>query len=203
VPAAPVFVRGVAADGDVLQIATTQGEVHAYDPVSKTTRVRASGLSGLSGIVTGPEGRTVVAESDAGRIVAIDKSGTVTVLAEGLDHPVGVAIDDNGTCYVSEDRLGQVVRLADGRPVIVTDGLGAPQGLAIRGDDLFTIDVAHQRLLRISLTTGQADVDAENLPVAQFADITAAVDGSLLVSAHGEGTVLRLVQNSALPQENQ
>jgi hypothetical protein len=68
-------------------------------------------------------------------------------------------------------------------------------------------------LLRISPTTGQTVVEAEDLPVgllptpgpighattpgvadrpAPFADIAVAPDGSLLVSADGEGSVLRL-----------
>jgi sugar lactone lactonase YvrE len=222
----PAFVCGVAGDGDLLQVTTTLGEVHAYDPVRRTTRVRASGLSGLGGIAVGPDGGIVVAESDAGRVLVIDKADTVTVLAEGLDHPVGVAMHDNGTCYVSEDRLAQVIRLNDDGPVTVADGLGTPHGLAIAGDDLFTIDVEHGRLLRIPLSTGQIEVDAEQLPVglppainraepatdpgvadrpAPFADIAVASDGSLLVSANGEGSVLRLsrTHDPATTQENQ
>ena len=199
----PVFVRGVAADGDVLQLTTTTGEVHAYDPTSKAARLRASGLKGLSGIAVTRQGRAVVAEADAGRVVLIDEFDTATALAEGLDHPAGVAVDDHGTCYATENRLGQVVRLDEGKPVIVSDHLGRPRGLAFLDEDLVTIDVERRRLLRISLATGRVTVEAEDLPVDRYAGIAAAVDGSLLISADGEGSVLRLTRNPVPPQENQ
>jgi sugar lactone lactonase YvrE len=123
----PGLVHGVAADGELLQLTTAQGAVHAYDPANRTTRVRAAGLGALAGVAVGPDGQVVVAEPGAGRVLSIDKSDTVTVLAEGLDHPVGVAVDGDGTCFVSDDRRGCVARLDGGEPVMVAEDLGAPQ----------------------------------------------------------------------------
>ncbi|MFF7996560.1 SMP-30/gluconolactonase/LRE family protein [Streptomyces sp. NPDC007917] len=209
------FSHGIAADGELLHVTSQYGDVHTYDPVRGTTRSRASGLKQPLGVAVGPDGSLVVAEAGAGRVVAIDDNGTVTPLAEGLDHPVDVAFDGDGRCYVSDDRLGAVRRIDDGQTVTVADGLGAPQGLAVLGDELFTVEADHRRLRAISLATGESRIDAEDLPVGpppgvvprtqpalfagglpgmavRFAGLAVAPEGSLLLAANGEGTVLRL-----------
>ncbi|RCV48790.1 NHL repeat-containing protein [Marinitenerispora sediminis] len=212
----PSFAHGVASAGGLVHLTSQYGEVRTYDPARGTTRERAAGLAEPAGIAVGPDGSLVVAEAGAGRVVAIDGGDTVTVLAEGLEHPVDVAFDTEGRCYVSDDRLGAVLRLREGAPPeAVADGLGAPQGLAVRGDELFTVEVEHRRLRAVSLTTGESRVDAEDLPVGlppgtppraepalftagmpgsprPFAGLAVAPDGALLLSANGEGSVLRL-----------
>ncbi|MEW2401149.1 hypothetical protein [Streptomyces sp. NPDC046862] len=212
------FHHGLTADGELLHFTSQYGNVQTHDPGSGTTRERANGLKRPLGIAVGPDGSLVVAETDAGRVVAIDDSDTLTVLAEGLDHPVDVAFDASARCYVSDDRLGAVLRIEDGKAVVVADGLGAPQGLAVLGDDLFTVETGHRRLRAISLTTGESRTEAEDLPVGpppgvvprtepalfaggmpgaalRFAGLAVTPDGALLLSANGEGTVLRLTRS--------
>jgi sugar lactone lactonase YvrE len=210
------FVHGITADGEVLHTTSQFGTVQTYDPATGTTRTRVTGLDQPLGVTARPDGTLVVAETGAGRVLAIDGTDTVTVLAEGLDHPVDVTLDVEGRCYVSDDRRGAVLRIDDdGEPVPVADGLGAPQGLAVHGDELFTVDTAHRRLWSVSLTTGDTRIEAEDLAVgapagaaprqvpalfahglpgvaARFAGLTAAPDGSLLLSSNGDGTVVRL-----------
>ncbi|MPY60116.1 SMP-30/gluconolactonase/LRE family protein [Streptomyces spongiae] len=209
------FSHGITADNGVLHLTSQYGQVRTYDPVQKTSRVRANGLNQPLGIAVGSDGSLVVAETGAGRVVAIDESDTVTVLAEGLDHPVDVAVDAEGRCYVSDDRLGAVLRVDDGETVTVADGLDAPQGLAVRGDELFTVETGRRRLRAISLTTGESRIEAEDLAVGlppgitprdepalfthgmpgsprRFAGLAVGPDGSLVLAANGEGSVLRL-----------
>ncbi|MEV6425802.1 hypothetical protein [Streptomyces sp. NPDC051662] len=207
------FVHGITAADGVLHLTSQLGEVRTYDPVEKTTRVRTTGLSEPTGIAVAPDGSLVVAETGGGRILRIDGTDTVTVLAAGLEHPVDVAFDGEGRCYVSDDRLGAVLRLDNGEAVTIADGLGAPQGLVVRDDELFTVETAHRRLRSISLVTGESGIDAENLavglppgitrttrhpvpgvpgPPRQFAGLALGPDGSLFLSANGEGSVLRL-----------
>ncbi|MER7786896.1 hypothetical protein [Streptomyces sp. NPDC097640] len=214
------FAHGITADGELLHLTSQYGNVRTHHPARGITRERAAGLDQPLGIAVSPDGSLVVAEAGAGRIVAIDGDDTLTVLAEGLDHPVDVAFDAEGRCYATDDRLGAVLRIDDGTPVTVADGLGAPQGLAVLGDELFTVETAHRRLRAISLTTGESRIDAEELPVGpppgvapradpalfagglpgsprRFAGLAAAPDGSLLLAADGEGTVLRLTPSPA------
>lgn len=219
------FVHGVTADGGLLHYTSQFGDVQTYDPASGELRPRARGLQRPIGIAVGPDGALVVAETGAGRVVAVgdgdgDGEGegddTVTVLAEDLDRPTDVAFDAEGHLYVSEERLGTVLRIeAHGSTSVVLDGLGAPQGLAVLGDDLFVVETGSRRLSAVSLTTGARRIDAEDLPVGpppgvvprtepalfadvmpgtarRFAGLAAAPDGALLLSANGEGTVLRL-----------
>ncbi|WP_240436667.1 hypothetical protein [Streptomyces sporangiiformans] len=210
-----IFTHGITADGGLLHLTSQFGNVQTYDPVRRTTRVRATGLGQPLGLAVRVDGALVVAETGAGRIIAIDEDDTVTVLTEGLEHPVDVAFDAEQRCYVSDDRLGAVLRIDDGQAVPVAEGLGAPQGLAVRGDELFTVDTEHRRLWAVSLTTGECGIDAEDLAVGvppgivrraepalfahggpgmagQFAGLAVDPDGSLVLSANGEGTVLRL-----------
>ncbi|MFI6373735.1 SMP-30/gluconolactonase/LRE family protein [Streptomyces sp. NPDC050546] len=209
------FFHGITADGGLLHTTSQFGTVQTYDPATGTTRLRANGLNQPLGIATRADGALVVAETGAGRVVAIDGTDTVTVLAEGLDHPVDVAFDAEQRCYVSDDRRGAILRIDAGGTVPVAEGLGAPQGLAAHGDELFTVDTEHRRLWAVSPATGATRVEAESLAVGvppgtgprpapalfthqvpglaqRFAGLTAAPDGSLLLSANGEGTVVRL-----------
>jgi len=208
------FVHGIAAADGLLHLTAQYGQVRSYDPVLRTVRVRASGLDRPMGVAARGDGTLVVAEAGAGRVVAIDDSDTVTVLADGLDHPVDVALDADQRCYVSDERRGAVLRIDDGRLVSVAEGLGAPQGLAVRGDELFVVETEHRRLRAICLSTGESRIEAEDLAVGlppgtaraepalfchgmpgsprQFAGIAVGPDGSLYVSANGEGSVLHL-----------
>ena len=215
------FIHGITAHDGLLHFASEYGDVRTYEPVGKSTRVRAQGLNEPTGIALAPDGALVVAETAAGRVIRIDETDdTVTVLTEGLQHPVDVAFDAEGRCYVSDDRLGAVLRIDDGADgkdgdaVVVAEGLGTPEGLAVRGDELFTVDTEHRCLRAVSLTTGESRIDAENLAVGlppgitrteparfaagmpgsprQYAGLAVDLDGCLLVSANGEGSVLRL-----------
>lgn len=216
----PTYARTAAGDGDVLQLTTMAGAVHAYDPRRKTSRVRARDLGELAGIAVGSDGRVVVASPDAGQVFALDDSDEVRVLADGLASPVGVTIDEGGICYVTDDLLGQVLRLDAEGPVVVHEGLAAPQGIACTAGELYVVEVEARRLTRISLDDGSTTTEAEDLAVGlppgieraapvvtdgfvgrprPFADLSATSDGALLIAANGEGSVLRLEPKAPQP----
>ncbi|KUO04137.1 SMP-30/gluconolactonase/LRE family protein [Streptomyces caeruleatus] len=217
------FAHGIVADGELLHLTSQFGQVQTYDPGSGAVRERAGGLRRPLGIGVAPDGSLVVAESDAGRVVAVDEQDTLTVLADGLEQPVDVAFDAGGRCYVSDERLGAVLRIeAEGPPAVVADGLAAPQGLAVLGEELFVVETGARRLRAVSLAegaVGEGRVDAEDLPVGappgvvpraepalfangmpgmarRFAGLAAGSDGVLLLSGNGEGAVLRLTPNA-------
>ncbi|WP_435846196.1 hypothetical protein [Streptomyces diacarni] len=224
------FAHGLVSDGQLLHLTSQYGEVRTHDPERGTTRVRARGLDRPTGITVGPDGGLVVAESGAGRVLSIDGADTIDVLAEGFDRPVDVTHDAEGRCYVTDELRGAVLRIAQqetGPGVeVVIEGLDAPQGLTARGEELFWVETGTRRLRSVSLVFGdEARTEAEDLPVGlppgagprpdpalfthgmpglprPFAGLTAAPDGTLLLSADGEGTVIRLTPRPPGPAED-
>lgn len=210
------FSHGVVVDGELLHLTSQFGQVQTYDPRDGSTRERAGGLRRPLGIAVAPDGPLVVAESGAGRVVAVGEDDAIRVLADGLDRPADVAFDGEGRCYVSDEGAGTVLRIeADAPPTVVVDGLDAPQGLAVLGEELFTVETGRRRLCAVSPVTGETRIDAEDLPVGappgvvpgaepalfahgmpgmarRFAGLAAGPGGALLLSANGEGTVLKL-----------
>ncbi|MFE2060652.1 hypothetical protein [Streptomyces sp. NPDC059446] len=226
-PAEPVshvlapFAHGIAADGGLLHLTSQFGDVRTYDPRDGSMRKRSGGLDRPMGIAVDPAaGSLVVAEAGGGRVLAVDGSDRVTVLAEGLGRPVDVAFDAAGRCYVSDEQAGAVLRLEeDATAAVVAECLGAPQGLAVVGDVLYVVETAHRSLRAVSLVTAASWTEAEDLPVGpspdavpvppdagpalfahglpglagRFTGLASAPDGSLVLSADGEGTLLRLI----------
>ncbi|MFJ2005767.1 hypothetical protein [Streptomyces chartreusis] len=210
------FSHGIVADGELLHLTSQFGQVQTYDPRDGTTRERAGGLRRPLGIAVAPDGSLVVAESGAGRVVAVGEDDAIRVLADGLDRPADVAFDGEGRCYVSDEGAGAVLRIeADAPPAVVADGLDAPQGLAVLGEELFTVETGRRGLCAVSLVTGETRTDAEDLPVGappgvvpgaepalfahgmpgmarRFAGLAVTPGGALLLSGNGEGTVLEL-----------
>ncbi|MEU3647345.1 hypothetical protein AB0E59_28455 [Lentzea sp. NPDC034063] len=194
------FTHGVAADQDRLHTTSQYGEVRTDG------KVRAKNLRCPLGLAVRDDGVLVVAETGAGRIIAIDADDTITVLAEGFREPMDVAFDAEQRCYVSDE---QGVHRVDGQPVLIAGGLAAPQGLAVRGDELFVVEAGRRRLLAIDLTTGEIRTEAEDLALSPletvpralfvhgmpgcprgFAGLALAPDGTLHVS--GDGAVLQV-----------
>jgi uncharacterized repeat protein (TIGR01451 family) len=73
-----------------------------------------------------------VAEEATGQVGRINQDGSVSPVLTGLQHPEGVAFDDQGNLYVVEDVAdGRVVkRAADGTVSILSTNRDAPEGVA-------------------------------------------------------------------------
>ncbi|MER7015431.1 hypothetical protein ABT324_28700 [Saccharopolyspora sp. NPDC000359] len=210
-----VFSHGVAADDHGRVHLTSQfGDVRSYQPEDRVLTTRARELSRPTGVAARADGSLVVAETGAGRVVAIAEDDVLTVLAEGLDSPVDVAVDEQDRCYVTDERRGTVSLVgADGTSVVAA-GLDAPQGIAVLDGELFVVETGRRRLLAIDPATGAQRVEAQDLAVGlppgtarpqpelfncglpgvpvPFAGVAAGADSSLYVSANGEGSVLHL-----------
>lgn len=210
-PGYPGFLRGLAPSGPGEFVVTTSGgQVARYRPASAESDYLADGLDQLYGVALLADGTPIVAEQGTGRLLSVGAAGIET-LASGLDTPVGVAIDPHGRPLVSV--TGAVLRVTDsGTETVVTD-LVAPQGLLVRGNVLYLVDAGSKAVLSVDLATGVTDTLAAGLPVGAppgvtpkplrgmppfsgpqgpFAGITAGPDGTLYVSADGEGSVLAL-----------
>ncbi|WP_118913887.1 SMP-30/gluconolactonase/LRE family protein [Mycobacterium shigaense] len=213
-PGYPGFLRGVAASGPGEFVVTTSGgQVSRYRPEANETEVLADGFDQLYGVALSP-GAVVFAELGTGRVLSLSlRSGGIEVLATGLREPVGVAVKADGTCLVAEAGAGRVVRPHGSTVDTVVSDLQRPQGILVRGGVLYIVDAGAKELIAFDATTGARRTIASGLPVGPppgvtpkpllgmppfsgpqgpFAGIAAAADGTLYVSADGDGSVLAL-----------
>jgi sugar lactone lactonase YvrE len=116
----------LALDGKgAAYVTSSDGKVTKVDLATGEKTDVATGLAGPEGIDVAPDGRLIVAEVGAKRVVAIDPAtGTATPLAEGLaiglpapagQAPAflttGVAVDGKGTVYVSSDLTNAILKI--------------------------------------------------------------------------------------------
>jgi len=215
-PGYPGFLRGVAssAPGEFV-VTTSGGQVSRYRPATSESDLLADGFDQLYGVAVSPNG-VVFAELGTGRVLSLRSGGVsrgAEVLAGGLREPVGVEIDADGACLVAEAGAGRVVRLNGSRIDTVLAELQRPQGISICNGVLFVVDAGAKELIAFDLNTNARHTIASGLPVGPppgvvakplkgmppfsgpqgpFAGIAAAADGTLYISADGDGSVLAL-----------
>jgi sugar lactone lactonase YvrE len=208
-PGYPGFLRGVASTGPGEFVVTTSGgQVSRYRPATSETEVLADGFDQLYGLAVSPNG-VVVAELGTGRVLSL-RSGDIEVLATGLPEPVGVAIA-HGACLVALAGAGRVVEVNGPRIDTVVADLERPQGICVHDGVLYIVDAGAKELIAFDMNAEVRQTIASGLPVGPppgvvpkplkglapfsgpqgpFAGIAAAADGTLYVSADGDGSVL-------------
>ncbi|ORA53094.1 gluconolaconase [Mycolicibacterium chubuense] len=213
-PGYPGFLRGVTAVGaDEFIVTTSGGQIARYRPATGETDYLATGFDQLYGLAVDTHGGVVVAELGTGRVHRLH-GDTVETIATGLRDPVGIAFDTDGAPLVAESGAGRVVRLTSGGADVVVDGLHRPQGIALRDNRLYVVDAGAKELVEVDLGTAARTPIATGLPVGPpqgvqpkplrgmppfsgpqgpFAGIAAAPDGTLYVSADGDGSVLAVM----------
>jgi sugar lactone lactonase YvrE len=186
--------------------------VARYRPGNRESEILAQGFDQLYGVAVAPSGAVVFADLGTGRVLSV-RSGNVEELATGLAQPMGVAVGPDGTCFVSESAAGKVVKLSGGRAETVLDDLQRPQGILVHNGRLYVVDAAAKELVEYNIASRARRTIVSHLPVGApagvtpkflrgigafcgpmgpFAGITAAADGTLLVSADAEGSVVAL-----------
>ncbi len=209
-PGYPGFLRGVVSSGPGEFVVTTSGgQVARYRPEASESDVLADGFDQLYGVALSPSG-VVFAELGTGRLLSL-RSGGVEELATGLREPVGVAVAPDGACLVAEAGGGRVVRVDGSRVDTAVAELQRPQGICVHDGVLYVVDAGAKELIALDMNTGIRQTVASGLPVGPppgvapkplkgmppfsgpqgpFAGVVAAADGTLYVSADGDGSVL-------------
>ncbi len=217
-PGYPGYTRGLAAIGDgELIVTTAAGQIARYKPASSESEVIAQGFDQLFGVAVNSRGAVIAAELGTGNIVCA-QSGQTEVLATKLKDPTGIALDEQDACLVAESGAGRVIRLVRGGVETVVDGLQCPQGILVQGGKLYIVDVGTKSLIAFDLKLKTRQTLATNLPLGAppgvvakplrgfppftgpmgpFAGIAAGPDGSLYISADGDGSVLSLKVGAA------
>lgn len=114
----------MASSGTSVYVTCGDGTVVHVDLRSGAKHVVVNKLSGPEGIDVTPDGHLIVAEVGAKRVVSVNpKTGVVEVVASqlaiGLPAPggqgafltTGVAVDKNGTIYVSADEVNAILKI--------------------------------------------------------------------------------------------
>lgn len=111
----------------------------------------------LVGVVVAADGTTYVSDAGHGEVFKVSPAGVATVVATGLHHPSGLALD-GADLLVAEERAGRVLRLTPGGALsVVADGMRSPRWLAMGHDGALYL-TAH----RLSGSDG-ADPDEVNV----------------------------------------
>jgi len=87
------------------------------------------------GLVVGPDGALYAALGGLGRLVRIAPDGTVSVIAEGLDAPVGVGFEPTGKMLVLERT--RLIRIDPAKPTertVVSANIAQPTSLLVAPD---------------------------------------------------------------------
>jgi sugar lactone lactonase YvrE len=212
-PGYPGFLRGLASTGPGEFVVTTSGgQVAKYRPGANETDYLATDFDQLYGVAVGPGDTVVFAELGAGRVHAL-REGNVETLASGLLDPVGVAFYPDGSPLLAESGAGRVARLSGSGVETVVDGLQRPQGILVVDGQLYIVDALAKEVIAFDLTSKERRTIASGLPVGPppgvepkplkgmppfsgpqgpFAGITAGPDGTIYISADGDGSVLAL-----------
>ncbi len=149
------------------------------------------------------DGRLVVAEPIAGRLLMVDGEDRRTV-AEGLLHPAALVDEGGGTVLVAESGSGSLIRivLADGAATTLAVGLGGCRAVAVAGDGTaIVLDATAGRLLSVDLTDGRVIPIASGLPVGYLGipyprsgGVAVGADGRIYLGADVENALYRITR---------
>jgi len=107
----------------------------------------ADGFVDLRGIVVDAAGNVFVADRATGTVWRVGPDRTRTVVAAGLERPIGLALDLHNRLLIVEERAARVVRLeANGSRTTLVSGIKQPRWLAVRDDG--TLYITARRLTR-------------------------------------------------------
>ncbi len=150
-----------------------------------------------------PDGKLIVAEPIAGRLLMVDGDDRRTI-ADGLDHPAALADAGDGAVLVAESGSGKLIRvaLADGAVTTVAAGLGGCRAVAVVGKGTaIVLDATEGRLLSVHLADGRATLIASGLPVGYLSQpyprsggVAVGADGSIYLAADVENALYRIVR---------
>lgn len=151
----------------------TEGELIADDSVITFSRP--------TGLASDGNGNLYVADTGNGAIRMLGPEGTVTTVADGLNEPMGLCMD-NDVLYIAEAGANRIVKIEGGKLSVVAgsgaegfeDGsaqqalFASPQGIAV-GDDgtIYVSDTLNSAIRRIA--NGQVEtVVARDIASAEF-----------------------------------
>jgi len=158
---------------DQIQVFDSEGVFqHAFPPYDEPTGQGSSGIGGGIAVTDVAVAGDRVVATDSYQVLVFDTEGELLTQfgkpgrEDGdLDHPNGVAIDDDGNIYVADSNHGRIVAFTPEGDVLWTLGripedlsdteprdFGLPRGIAVMEDStLLVIDTFDFELKRVSV----------------------------------------------------
>lgn len=167
--------------------------VHA--PLLRSLYASGEPALGIVDSALDAEGNVYYSLTLGGRVVT-GWGNNLRVLAEGLQDPAGLAVDNQGVVFVAEAGAGRVSTLLPGGEVLpVATDLGRPVDLALLpGAGIAVVDEAGGQLVLLGSEGARVLRSDLRQPVA----ITRLPDGDLAVVEAGADRVVRLAPDGTL-----
>jgi sugar lactone lactonase YvrE len=196
----------VTANQRYVVVTNNEGPVQRYE--RSTMRLLQSWKDTHAGnAIEMPSGALIVAQTTRGKLSRISGNGEGEerdeILAD-LAAPVGLAIADDSSVYVSEMASGQVsqINVNSGTRRVIAQGLDRPQGIATDGPAVLVVEAGKGRLLRVEPGSGaveaRIEVVARDLPVGlpnvpiTLAGVAVGAGGTIYVTSDVENSIWRL-----------
>lgn len=216
------FTEGPATDtdGSVVFSDVRASRIYRWTPDGQVTLWRED-TGGANGLFFAPDGSLIICEGERGRITALDRAGTLTVLAAGyagkrFNRPNDLWVAPDGAVYFSDPNYGRpelsqegeyVYRISPDRTTltpVITD-LVRPNGLigTPDGQTLYVTDAGAGQTWRYRITPTGALTDAalfasyggDGMTIDERGNIYLAADGILVFAPDGQ-----LIERIAIPQ---
>ncbi len=177
------------------------GEAGQVYRIAQNRQVQTvANMGGFCGGVTwSPDDRELYVCNPAHGIVRVKRSGEWSVFASGLTCPNYGLFDKGGNYWVTDSgnwnkRNGRLLRFTqDGAGEVIGGTYGYTNGLALSADErhLFMVESDTDRVFRINLGTGEAEVYADE--VGRMPDgLALDEDGNLYVSCYASDDIYRI-----------
>lgn len=188
----------VAASERHVVLCNYNGSVQLFNRANGELLREISGLHQVSNAIELNDGTVLVAHSDKLTRIAKDSDEQETIV-EGLQAPLGMALNNAGNVYISEVDGGTIslVDVKQGKRKVVASGLSFPQALAMDRDGaLLTVELGHRRLVRVDPRNGRSLAIADNLPVGLLGTGAGRLPIGIAVGRGGAIYVTSDIENS-------
>ncbi len=110
-------------------------------PEGFNATVFSTGINGVDGLAFSSSGCMYAASEGNGAVYRIDEHGNAVMVADSLCNPEGLAADNSGMIYVTEDvEYGRLIAIKpSGDLEILCDSLQYPEGVVWIEEDVFAV----------------------------------------------------------------
>lgn len=164
------YPMSATANGkDVILSSWFTGTVQVIDRKTGQTREMMHGFKAPHDAIRLDDGSILVNELGSKSLIRAsgEHGNDRTVLAAGLEGPVGLAGGPKGEVYVTEAFAGRVSKVeSNGEKTVVAKDLKMPEGIALAPNGkLIVAEVGAKRIVEIDPSTGAIREIAANLPI--------------------------------------